>query len=145
MDFGNWLQEELNKREWSHSELARRCNVAPTQISRIVAGKRGAGPDMCIAIAKGLDLPRAEIFQARGWLESDLQVKTWIKTSAQNSAPTPALDPAAFVIAKQLTKLPTIPRRQAISAIQGVVDAFYEAFSTREQLIRRQASVVPQK
>ncbi len=134
MDFGDWLQEELNKREWSHSELARRCNVAPTQISRIVAGKRGAGPDMCIAIARGLDLPRSTIFQARGWLESNSQVKNLVNTSAQNSRSSPALDPAALIVAQQLTKLPSVPRTQAISAIQGVVDAISNAFTTGEKM-----------
>jgi ribosome-binding protein aMBF1 (putative translation factor) len=70
MDFAEWLQKELNKRGWSHSELARYSGVSPGQISRVANGSRGAGPDLCIAIAKGLGLARSEVFQARGWLVS---------------------------------------------------------------------------
>jgi transcriptional regulator with XRE-family HTH domain len=71
MDFADWLRKELDLRKWSYAELARRSSVKTAQISRVANGSLGAGPDLCIAIAKGLNFPREEVFRARGWLLSE--------------------------------------------------------------------------
>ena len=110
MYFANWLQQQLNERGWSHSDLARRCNVTPAQISRVIAGSRGAGPDLCIAIAKGLNLPREEVFKARGWLLSDLE----------NSFG-PDLDPRVEKLAQEINDLPFYSRELALDAIEPVL------------------------
>lgn len=39
-----------------------------------------------------------------------------------------ALDPAALYIAQQLTKLPPLPRAQAISGIQSMVDSIMTVY-----------------
>lgn len=112
MDFGDWLQEELKNRHWSHAELARRSGVQTAQISRVIAGKRGAGPDLCIAIAKGLDLPRLEVFQARGWLPSYLDDPYGYE-----------IDPRAERLAREISKLPLESREITLRAIEPVLEA----------------------
>jgi len=57
MNFTNWLYEELNKRGWSQSELARRGKIAQSTISSILTGRSNPGPKACIAIAKAFNMP----------------------------------------------------------------------------------------
>jgi transcriptional regulator with XRE-family HTH domain len=110
MDFAEWLQKELNKRGWSHSELARYSGVSPGQISRFANGSRGAGPDLCIAIAKGLGLARSEVFQARGWL-----------VSYPEDPYGPEIDVRAEQLAKNVSALPLNIREAALDAMEPVL------------------------
>ena len=111
MDFADWLQNELHKRKWNHTELARRSGVAQAQISRVVTGKQGAGPDLCIAIAKGLELPRSEVFLARGWL-----------VSYPDDPYGPDIDPRAEKLAKEISTLPKESRDMTLKAVEAVVE-----------------------
>lgn len=121
MDFAEWLQKELNKRGWSHSELARYSGVSPGQISRVANGSRGAGPDLCIAIAKGLGLARSEVFRARGWL-----------VSYPEDPYGPDIDPRAEKLAKRVSALPTQSRDIALDAIEPVIESVYKLTQIRE-------------
>ena len=121
MDFANWLQQELNKRGWNHSELARRSDVLPAQISRVIARRQGAGPDLCIAIAKGLELPRSEIFRARGWL-----------ASYPDDPYGPELDPRAEQLAREISVMPPQSREVTLEAVQAVVKSAHKLTQIRE-------------
>lgn len=114
MDFATWLEQELNKRDWTYTELARRSGVAPAQISRIANGSRGAGPDLCIAMAKGLDLPREEVFRARGWLlyeSEDLDFTLSSETA---------------LVAREIDKLPFALRQVVLKTAKATTDALRE-------------------
>jgi transcriptional regulator with XRE-family HTH domain len=66
--FSDWLEKEIDMRGWSMSELARRCDVSRPAISRVVSGERGAGPELCRAIAHAFDMPEEKIFRIAGLL-----------------------------------------------------------------------------
>ncbi len=66
--FGKWLERELEKRSWSMSELARRCDVSHPTISRVVGGVRDPSPDLCRAIAEAFDMPEERVFRIAGLL-----------------------------------------------------------------------------
>ncbi len=66
--FGKWLQKEIDERGWPMSELARRAEVSHTAISRVVSGERGAGPELCRAIAHALEMPEERVFRVAGLL-----------------------------------------------------------------------------
>jgi len=68
VNFVDWLQNELNKRNWSQADLARRSGVAPGTISRIMNNSRGVGPELLNLIAIGLRLPPEQVFRAAGLL-----------------------------------------------------------------------------
>ena len=70
MEFSNWLKEELKARGWNQSNLARRSNITSGQISRIISGTRGIGPDACHAIARALNIPSERVFRKAGFLPS---------------------------------------------------------------------------
>lgn len=66
--FGDWLETEIQERGWTMSEMARRCDVSQPAISRVVSGERGAGPELCRAIAHAFDMPEEKVFRIAGLL-----------------------------------------------------------------------------
>lgn len=66
--FTEWLNNELEKRNWSQSELARKGNLSKGAISHIMNGTRKAGNDVCEAIAEVLGYPPEYIFRKAGLL-----------------------------------------------------------------------------
>jgi transcriptional regulator with XRE-family HTH domain len=67
-DFGKWLEQEMEKREWNASILARKSGIDAGNLSRVITGVRNAGPDMCQAIAKGLGYPVDTVYRQAGLL-----------------------------------------------------------------------------
>lgn len=114
--FIEWLQNQIKKRSWSQTDLRQRANMAgypmsSSQLSNILSGNRGAGPDMCIAIAHALSLPREEVFRARGWLleEPELLIP-------------PQATPNAIKLIRDLTGLDDENQVMASGALQHQLD-----------------------
>lgn len=68
MKFSDWLLNWLNKKGWNQSELATRAGVTRTAISDVLSGRRNPGTDLCIAIARALNIPPETVFRAAGLL-----------------------------------------------------------------------------
>lgn len=66
--FGQWLLDELEKREMSQSDLARRSGLSQGTISNMISSTRGVGPDSLRAIAKALRLPIEQVYRAANLL-----------------------------------------------------------------------------
>jgi transcriptional regulator with XRE-family HTH domain len=62
-DFVSWLNDEMNKRGWSNSELHRRSGMATSTISMILGGQNKPGWDFCLAIANALGEPPEKVFR----------------------------------------------------------------------------------
>jgi transcriptional regulator with XRE-family HTH domain len=67
-DFGTWLAQELNDREWSMSKLARLCGVTHATISRIISGERNPSNELLLAIAQALLLSPEFVMHKAGIL-----------------------------------------------------------------------------
>ena len=72
--FSEWLISELNKRNWSQSELARQAKISRAVVSDYVNGKRKK-PDETVLrkIAYALKIRPEVIFQMVGYLPPDEQ------------------------------------------------------------------------
>lgn len=57
------VQSELNKRQWSKAELARRSGIHVTTISRILHGHLEPSVSACEAIANALGMKPEKLFQ----------------------------------------------------------------------------------
>jgi len=68
MDFADWLNRELNERDWSQNELARRMGKSSGGLSMIVNQQRGITADFCRELARVLHLPETVIFERAGLL-----------------------------------------------------------------------------
>jgi transcriptional regulator with XRE-family HTH domain len=67
-ELADWLKQELERREWNTSDLARKAEVQPASLSRIINETREAGPNICLAIAKALHVAPERVFRKAGLL-----------------------------------------------------------------------------
>lgn len=124
MEFSAWIENELEKRNWSQRELVRRSKnsgykISPGQLSHIISGSRQAGPDACIAIAIALGVSREEIFRARGWL---------LGTDDKDNE----MDPQVEYLAQGVNALPNESRQLALSAMKPMLDSIRQLTQIRE-------------
>jgi transcriptional regulator with XRE-family HTH domain len=66
--FVTWLIDELEKRRWSNSDLAREAGLVPSAISQVISGDRSPGYKLCIKIAKPLEVPPETVLRIAGLL-----------------------------------------------------------------------------
>lgn len=69
VDFASWLQRELDSREWSQAELARRSGLKSAQISRVLNRERKVTLWFCRKVAPALEMQEADVLKAAGLLE----------------------------------------------------------------------------
>ena len=119
IDFVSWLQRELDKRNWSQSELVRQARakghkLTTSQVSRVMTREQVGTVEVIMAIASALDLPSEDVFRVRGWLSD----------SVTN------VDPRAQLLAKEVSALPSASRNAALNAMESMLDSIREL--TRE-------------
>ena len=68
MRFQEWLQQELNERDWTYADLADRAHIGKSTISMIMSEVRNPGSETCRAIARALTLPPEIVFRKAGLL-----------------------------------------------------------------------------
>lgn len=66
--FVEFLLRELQVRDWTQADLARKAGLSRMAVSAVIAGKRDPGPDLCNAIAGALELPPETVFREAGLL-----------------------------------------------------------------------------
>lgn len=66
--FLTWLDNELTKRSWNRAYLAERASISQSTLSMIGKRERNPGPDLCLSIAKALDIPPEIVFRKAGLL-----------------------------------------------------------------------------
>ncbi len=79
ISFSQWLLLELENREWSQSDLARRAGVSKAAISDVLSGRRNVGHDLATSIAKGLNIKPDIVFRAAGLLPPTKKVSEEIE------------------------------------------------------------------
>lgn len=67
-DFFDWIDQELNKRGWSNSELARQADLSQSFMSMVRNGQRGVTFEFCLAIAKAFGERPEKVLRAAGLL-----------------------------------------------------------------------------
>jgi transcriptional regulator with XRE-family HTH domain len=68
IQLADWLQKELDDREWSGNELATRANIDPSIINRALNRKRMPSNDSLAAIARAFGYPPEQVYRAAGLL-----------------------------------------------------------------------------
>jgi transcriptional regulator with XRE-family HTH domain len=63
-----WLSQELDRRGWSHRELARRGNISHSLVSKTIAGDMPASADFCIKVAQTLEASPEMVLRLAGIL-----------------------------------------------------------------------------
>ena len=65
--FGNYLRAQLREKGLSMRKLAQLCGVDPATVSRLASGKQRVRPEHIALLAKSLDVPADELWQAAGF------------------------------------------------------------------------------
>lgn len=68
VNFFEWLDKELDNRNWARADLARRAKISESGLSMAYSGKRGIGPGMLKSIAVALNISEETVFRAAGLL-----------------------------------------------------------------------------
>lgn len=63
-----WLKNEMHKRWWNWSDLAREGKITSGALSHMANGTRGLGPRLATGIARALEIPEAIVFEEAGLL-----------------------------------------------------------------------------
>lgn len=74
VDFGKWIQKEIDKRGWTQSDLSRESGIHTAAVSYLIGGSRKVGLSSAIGLSKAFNMPLEEILVAAGfmpWLEID--------------------------------------------------------------------------
>lgn len=67
-DFVAWLVEELRTRGWPQAEFARRAEISPATVSRVLSGENNPGEDFLVGAARALGVPVEEVMRRAGKL-----------------------------------------------------------------------------
>ena len=68
-DFVSWVQDELDKRNMSQAELARKSGLTRSAINKLINRRQNSpGSDMCIGIATAFNLSPEVVFRKAGLL-----------------------------------------------------------------------------
>jgi transcriptional regulator with XRE-family HTH domain len=66
--FSQWLQSEMDKRDWSQSDCARAADLNRAVINKLLNGKCRPQPATLMAIARALRIPVETAYRAAGLL-----------------------------------------------------------------------------
>lgn len=69
-EFVSWLNQELESRGWSYSELARRADVSQSMVSKVMSFNASPGLDFCIGIANAFHTTTETVLRKAGILPS---------------------------------------------------------------------------
>lgn len=64
--FSDWLLAEMEGRDFTQADIARKGGVSAPQISHILSGERQPGPKVVKAIARALEIPETEVLIQAG-------------------------------------------------------------------------------
>lgn len=68
MSFISWLENEMETRRWTKSDLMRASGLSHTMISLVLSGDKGVGPDFCNGIARAFSIAPELVFRKAGIL-----------------------------------------------------------------------------
>jgi transcriptional regulator with XRE-family HTH domain len=66
IEFSEWLQSEIQQRDWSAIDLSKVAKSDASYIYRVINKERSPGNDFCRAIAQAFSIPEQEVFIRAG-------------------------------------------------------------------------------
>ncbi len=102
--FSQWLQAEMDKRDWSQSDCARAADLNRAVINKLLNGKCKPQPSTLVAIARAFKIPVEIAYRAAGLLPSSTDHDDTIEqiTYIFNSIQSPQRRSTAIMLLKAL-------------------------------------------
>ena len=66
--FIDWLNGQLQERDWTYSKLSKRMGVVPSTVSMVLSGKTSPTWEFCAGVAQALGQPPEDVFRRAGLL-----------------------------------------------------------------------------
>jgi transcriptional regulator with XRE-family HTH domain len=63
-----WLQGQLQARQWSNNELARQAGLSSSGVSQVMTGVKKPGLKFCFGVAEALNEPPEKVLRLAGFL-----------------------------------------------------------------------------
>jgi transcriptional regulator with XRE-family HTH domain len=88
--FSAWLQDEMDKRDWSQSDCARAADLNRAVINKLLNGKCKPQPSTLTALARAFKIPVETVYRAAGLLppsadhDDTIEQLTYIFNSIQS-------------------------------------------------------------
>jgi transcriptional regulator with XRE-family HTH domain len=76
--FPDWLQSELDKRQWSQADLAYSAGISRAVINKLLNKKTYPQPDTLQAIARALKIPVESVYRVAGLLPEESETDSFI-------------------------------------------------------------------
>ncbi len=70
-DFTQWLQEQLDIKNWRVTDLANHARLSTATVSRILNGQRKGDPETLMAIANALNISETLVYRKAGILSEE--------------------------------------------------------------------------
>jgi transcriptional regulator with XRE-family HTH domain len=112
-----YLQQQLDERDWSLRTLAKHAQVAPSTISLTLRGHTVPGPDTLRRVAAALEVDETHLLRLAGHLD------------APNAL---GRDPAVEFLAQQLDDLPPTVRTSALAAFGAMLNTILDLMGWSE-------------
>lgn len=112
-EFAMWIQRELDRRGWSRSEAARRGEISPSAIDKIMGGFANPGIEFCKGISRAFAMPLEDVFRQAAILP-----------------PSSTRDPSVASLLTRLNSMDPIYRRDAVNLALGIMDYFERRTAT---------------
>jgi transcriptional regulator with XRE-family HTH domain len=103
--FIDWLNLELQRRDWTQADLSQKSGITQGAISKVINGQRKPGVDFCDGIAHAFKYPSDRVMRAAGLLP---QIKT--------------KGPTLEEINHKLTFLPPDKQQMILDLIDSLID-----------------------
>lgn len=72
--FSAWLRRQLQRREWTESDLARRMSTTPSVVNRWARGERVPSPQSCESLADVLLIDVNEVLERAGHKPREIEL-----------------------------------------------------------------------
>ncbi len=111
--FSEWLQAEMDKRDWSQSDCARAADLNRAVINKLLNGKCKPQPSTLAAIARAFKIPVETAYRAAGLLPQSADHDDTIEqlTYIFNSIQSPQRRSTAIMLLKALVSEEESERR----------------------------------
>ena len=76
-DFIEWLQSEMDKRDWTQSDLARASGLSRAVINKLLNRKTHPNPHTLQAIARAFKMPIESVYRIAGLLPKETENETF--------------------------------------------------------------------
>ena len=82
--FKDWLLEEMTKRSWSQSDLARSADLNRAVINKLLSGHSAPRPTTLEAIARAFKVPTERVYRIAGLLPEIPETESFVEEATHH-------------------------------------------------------------